>query len=177
MALAAPIAPEDAPIFLPYLGGGEQAALWDSTLRGTIIGLDLHHGAGHLARGLLNGIVIESRRCLTVLEDLGLPKSVIRVAGGGASSPEFLADLADATRRNVSVAGDGETDFSATGAALVAARAVGDVAGPARAHAAGVRPWFLEPDDHRVALWDTIAERYDEALAALRPFLAKEASR
>ncbi len=52
---------------LPYLAPGEQGALWDPSLRGAIAGLSLDAGPGHLARGLLTGIVIESKRCIDTL--------------------------------------------------------------------------------------------------------------
>ena len=123
-ALAAQIAPEEAPVFLPYLGGGEQGALWDPCLKGSLIGLDLRHGRGHLARALLNGIVLESRRCLAVLEEAGLPPSTVHLAGGSAGVPGFAAELADATGRRVTAQPDGDTDSSAAGAAILAAIAV-----------------------------------------------------
>jgi len=173
--LAAEIKPEDAPIFLPYLGGGEQGALWDPTLHGAIVGLDLRHGRQHLARGLLNGILMESRRCMGVLEDAGLARSTIRVTGGSASSADFRADLADATRWQVSTPEGGEADSSARGAAMLAARAIDGNTLPAAPGPGGRTTWPLraEPDEGRAALWDAISARHDAALAALRPFFAQ----
>ena len=67
--LAADTDPARAPVLLPYLSPGEQGALWDPALRGAVAGLDLSHGREHLARALVNGIVLESRRCLAVLDE------------------------------------------------------------------------------------------------------------
>jgi xylulokinase len=126
MELAAAAPPEaDEVRVLPFLGGGEQGALWDPDLRGTLLGLDLSHGAAELARGLVNGIVFESRRCLDVLEQNGLPRSPIRIAGEGASAPFFRRRLADVSGRSVLFARDPERPFSALGAARVAAGALG----------------------------------------------------
>ncbi len=69
MGLAAQVDPGEAPVVLPYLSPGEQGALWDPALSGTVTGLTLGHDRRHLARGLVNGIVLESRRCLTVLAE------------------------------------------------------------------------------------------------------------
>ena len=134
---------------LPYLSPGEQGALWDPALRGTIAGLTLSQGRRHLARGLVNGIVLESRRCLDVLEDAGQPKADLLVAGRGAASAAFRADLADATGRRVLRPGGHDADFSARGAALLAASEVGSTVPDA--------PWgcsVTEPDPGRAGTWD-----------------------
>jgi len=49
IAIAAGVAPDDAPVVLPYLSPGEQGALWDPMLRGTIAGLTFGHDRRHLA--------------------------------------------------------------------------------------------------------------------------------
>ena len=123
VALAAGLDPALAPVVLPYLSPGEQGALWDPRLHGAVVGLHLGHGRQHLARGLVNGIVLESRRCLAVLDETGGFGRTLAVAGGSAADQRFRADLADASRRLVSMPRDDATDYSARGAALLAARA------------------------------------------------------
>jgi xylulokinase len=126
MELAASAPPEaDGVRVLPFLGGGEQGALWDPDLRGTVLDLSLAHNPAALARGLVDGIVFESCRCLDVLEQNGLPRSSIRIAGAGASAAFFRRRLADASGRSVLFARDPERPFSALGAARVAAGAIG----------------------------------------------------
>lgn len=153
VALAAEIDPGAAPVVLPYLSPGEQGALWDPSLHGTITGLTLAHDRRHLARGLLNGIVLESRRCLAVLDETGPFGADLLVAGGSATAPSFRADLADATGRRVIMPSGQHTDFSARGAALLAARAIGVPLGAAgtRQTAEGA---VSEPDPGRSAAWD-----------------------
>ena len=169
-ALAAHVAPEEAPVFLPYLGGGEQGALWDPALKGSVIGLNLRHGRGHLARALLNGIVLESRRCLAVLEEAGLPPSTIHLAGGSSAVPGFAAELADATGRRVMTQPDGDTDSSAAGAAILTAMALDD-APMERVFAAGPDGCQVtEPEPGRAAVWDHLFDRHERALAAVRRF-------
>jgi len=163
--LAARTDPSHAPVLLPYLSPGEQGALWDPLLRGAVVGLDFSHGREHLARALVNGIVLESRRCLTVLDQTGLFSGVIEVAGGSAVAPSFRADLADATGRLVSMPCDADTYYSARGAALIAALAVEgewpDDAFPAAGDT-------VEPDSSRAELWDELWAAHESARQRLQ---------
>ena len=111
------------PAALPFVGVGEQGALWDADVRGTLLGLDLSHGPQDVARALLDGIVLESRRCLERLVALGLPRGEIRVAWRHAD-PWFCGRLADASGREV-VVGEPSQTSSAAGAARLAALAGG----------------------------------------------------
>ena len=164
VALAADVDPGDAPLVLPYLSPGEQGALWDPLLHGTFVGLQLGHGRQHLARGLVNGIVLESRRCLAVLDETGDFGGDIQVAGGSAVDPGFRADLADATRRRVSMPGDSDTDYSARGAALLAARSI---AGAYPVLDGGRAARVAEPEPARAAVWDALWTDYERARAAI----------
>ena len=153
-------------MLLPNLSPGEQGALWDPLLHGAVVGLDLSHGRQHLARALVNGIILESRRCLAVLDETGGFGRAVEVAGGSAADPSFRADLADATRRLVSLPRDDDTDHSARGAALIAALAIDggwpDGAFPAAALAA-------EPDEARAKLWDDLWDAHELARRRLHP--------
>ena len=164
--LAARTDPADAPVLLPYLSPGEQGALWDPLLRGAVVGLDLSHGREHLARALVNGIILESRRCLAVLDETGGFGRTVEVAGGSAADPSFRADLADATRRMVSMPRDDDTDHSARGAALIAALATGGGWPDGAFPAAGVA---AEPDDARAKLWDELWDAHESVRRRLHP--------
>ena len=162
VALAAGVDPRDAPLVLPYLSPGEQGALWDPLLRGAFVGLELCHGRPHLARGLVNGIVLESRRCLTALGEAGQFGSEIKATGGSAADPAFRADLADATRSRVGRPAGHDADCSARGAALLAALVIDGVApGPEPA------PPAAEPDPDRAAIWDELWATYERARRAV----------
>jgi len=113
------------PVFLPYLAPGEQGALWDPTLSGSIHGLNLTHTSADISRALADGIVIESVRCVDALTDNGFSSGPILVSGGSANHSWFRQQLADACGRDVITGGGDEPDRSALGAALVAARATG----------------------------------------------------
>jgi xylulokinase len=168
--LAARTDPAHAPVLLPYLSPGEQGALWDPLLRGAVVGLDLSHGREHLARALVNGIILESRRCLAVLDETGGFGRTVEVAGGSAADPSFRADLADATRRLVAMPRDDDTDHSARGAALIAALATGGGWPDGAFPAAGVA---AEPDDARAKLWDELWAAHESTRRRLHPYTSE----
>jgi xylulokinase len=166
--LAAGTDPAHAPVLLPYLSPGEQGALWDPLLRGALVGLDLSHDREHLARALVNGIILESRRCLDVLDEMGGFGQSVAVAGRSAAHPAFRSDLADATRWRVHLPAGDDAGDSARGAALIAARAVGGrwpagafpFAGPA-----------AEPDETRAKAWDELWAAHESTRYRLHPHL------
>ncbi len=191
VALAAGTDPRQAPVVLPYLSPGEQGALWDPSLHGAISGLTLAHQRRHLARGMLNGILLESRRCLDVLDQTGPFGPELLAVGGSAVEPAFRADLADVTGRRVIRPGGGEASHSALGAALLAARSAGASqavtgtadtgradtgpadTGPADTGPAGTGPAgglhhaVSDPDLDRAALWAALWARHERARLAL----------
>ena len=157
------------PVFLPYLAPGEQGALWDPALSGSLVGLDLSHGRAEVARALLTGILVESRRCLSVLETASGGAGPVHVAGhttGGG----FGQDLADATGRDVITSAVGG-DASALGAALLARTVLGH----------GARePWLrtettVHPRAGRAAAWQRVADRHDATLRTVRNLRRREA--
>jgi sugar (pentulose or hexulose) kinase len=148
--------------FLPYLGSGEQGALWDPELRGTISGLTLGHARQDVARALAEGVVLESRRCLRVLDEAGVRPREIRASGGAFTSAFFTSLLADATGRTV-VRPTQEGSVSALGAALLAAIASGR--DPISPVSEGDR---TEADPGEGPRWEALAERHERLLAAVR---------
>ncbi len=159
---AAAAAPDGfTPVALPFVGVGEQGALWDSDVRGTFLGLDLSHGPADVARVMLDGIILESRRCLTRLRELQLPEGDVSVAWRGAD-PWFCQRLADASARTV-VVGDAAAGSSVSGAARLAAAAAG-VALP------GAAGDVLRYSPERAAgrTWDRRWQEYERLLTALR---------
>jgi xylulokinase len=104
-------------IFAPYLGGGEQGALWNPRLRGALLGLELSTGHADIARAYLEGVFFEVKRCIDVLAENG-PIDLVRIAGKIAESPESIAMLCDILDRPVSAYP--ERSPAATGAARLA---------------------------------------------------------
>jgi len=153
---AAGVAVEEAPLFLPYLTPGEQGALWDPTLTGTLQGLRLDMGVGHIARALLTGIVVELRRCIDVLAATTGRAGPVLLGGGSAVSPLMWQNLADATGREVR-ADPHISDHSALGAAIFA----GSVLGSPITRDFEVK--VVEPQPDRHDWWTECLSRHDEA--------------
>jgi xylulokinase len=158
------------PALLPYFGDGEQGALWDTSLRGSILGLTLGSTPRDLAAALVAGIVLESRRCLAALDEIGLPKGAVRVAGSGGGERRFRQALADASRRHVLFATNDDAAHSALGAALIAAQAIG------AAMPDGTAPNFerLTPNEAASSAWDARWQTHERALAAVRRFYSAD---
>jgi xylulokinase len=113
-------------IFLPYLTG-ERCPVNDSTAKGAFIGLTSHHGKGHFARAVLEGVAYSLRQVydLMISADPELSQSgEVVLAGGGAASPlwrQIIADVFNLPVRTVF----GSAEGGSFGAALVAGVAVG----------------------------------------------------
>jgi xylulokinase len=123
-------------VFTPYLAGGEQGALWNPSLRGTVSGLTLQHNASDLARAFLEGVGFEIRRCLDVLAETTPVHNVV-VAGHLTERHTSLQMLADILNRPVQVY-SGESP-AAQGAALGALQLI-SLPLPARTRSAPVLP-------------------------------------
>ncbi len=154
LELAATVQAPDAPVFLPYLNPGEQGALWDPMLTGTLHGLTLGMGPAHVGRALLTGIVTELRRCVEILAASTGRRGPLLLGGGASTSPLMWQDLADATGREV-VVDVGTTDHSAIGAALLAASSQGcHITRVADTRRVAPRPQWA-------GFWADAAERHD----------------
>jgi gluconokinase/xylulokinase len=158
MEAAATVEVAGAPLFLPYLAPGEQGALWDPGLRGAVGGLHLGVGRGEVARGLITGIVLELRRCVTVLDEVIGRTCPIRVSGPSASNALMCRDLADAIGRPV-ISDVGEVDHSAVGAAMLAALACTQLR-----PTIGDGTSTVEPATTAASTWAELAARHDAAL-------------
>ena len=154
----------DGVAFLPYLGPGEQGALWDPALRGSLLGLTLAHGRGHVARALLDGITLESRRCADVLAAVSGTRGDIVMSGPSVRSETVVRALADATGRRVRWSSDPDHPASAWGAAALALEALDAGAPQVPGLAEGVAP-----DPRAAAAWSALWDRHESARLALSP--------
>lgn len=92
---AAPLPPgADGLLFLPYLSG-ERTPHMDPLARGGFIGLNYHHGRGHLARAVMEGVAFALRQALEISRGLGAAPEIVIAAGGGAESPVWRQIQAD----------------------------------------------------------------------------------
>ncbi|MBC2775544.1 FGGY-family carbohydrate kinase [Rhizobium sp. AQ_MP] len=102
----------------PYMtGGGEQGALWDTSLTGVFHGLSVASSRADLARAYLEGVIFEVRRCLDVLSETW-PVRQVMLSGRLSRNPALVQMFADGSGRSVQVFG--YESSAAIGAAALA---------------------------------------------------------
>ncbi|MCL2009798.1 MAG: xylulokinase [Synergistaceae bacterium] len=128
-------------VFLPYLAG-ERTPHMDPHARGMFFGLQLHHGAGHLIRAVMEGVAFSLRDCLSVFYEMGQNCERVIASGGGARSKLWLQIQADVLNRPVYTSQMEEQ--ACVGAAIAAGVGAGVYADYAEACASAIR-WNDEP--------------------------------
>jgi len=109
-------------ITLPYFLG-EKTPIFDAKARGTIFGLDLHHGRGDIHRSIMEAVVFGFRHHVDVLRERGLKVSRVFVSDGGAKDALWRQITADVIGADVSYIAD--SPGSSMGVALIAGMAIG----------------------------------------------------
>ena len=128
---------EAGPLFLPHLLGA-RAPLWDAAARGVFFGLARWHGAGELARAVVEGIAFSVRHLLEAAEAAaGAQATEIRVAGPAGGSVFWNQLKADVLARPVGQ--PAVLEGGVLGAALLAAVGTGRYVDVPRAAARMVR--------------------------------------
>jgi sugar (pentulose or hexulose) kinase len=153
-------------VAMPYLAGGEQGALWDPRAPAAFVGLTLAHTAGDLARAMLEGILFETRRCLEVWEQSGVPIREVVISGGFDS--RHVAPLAAAALNRPFRVPDANAG-SALGAAFLAGLGAG-AWDRSTVLALGRRDdeWRLTPSPGDAERYDELYARYLRVSAAVR---------
>jgi xylulokinase len=151
-------------VFLPYLSG-ERAPHLDPKARGAFFGLTARHGAKHMTRAVMEGVIFSLRDSLDIMRDLGVPVDDVRATGGGARSELWRQLQADiyATPIRRTVADEGP----AFGAALLAGVASGSYADVDEATSViELREEITEPDTERAKIYEEHYEVYRSLYAA-----------
>ncbi len=108
-ALAESVEDNGGVFFVPALAG-LAAPYWDSSARGTILGLTRGTTRAHLARATLEGIAFRTRDVLEAMaRDTGEPVSSIKVDGGASANGFLMQALADISGIEVRVSAVQET--------------------------------------------------------------------
>ena len=106
-------------VMLPYLLP-ERAPLWEPELPGAYVGLRRHHTRAHLARAAIEGVCLQMRLILDVLDGLE-PVTSVRATGGAFRSPLWREVMAAMLGRPMAVAEGAEgTALGAAALGLVA---------------------------------------------------------
>lgn len=112
----------DGLLFLPYLFG-ERTPHMDALASGAFFGLRYHHGRGHLARAVMEGVSFALREVLTISLTLGAQVDELVIAGGGAQSKVWRQILTDVL--GVPLKRSQHSEQASLGAAILAGVGVG----------------------------------------------------
>jgi FGGY-family pentulose kinase len=149
---------------------GNRCPLKDPRARGTLWGLTLSHGPGHVFRSIYEATAFGTRHILEDLETHGFTVGRIFAGGGGAKSRLWLQIHADILGRSVHL--PRESEACALGSALVAAVHCGhypnlDEAARHMVQIAGV----VEPRSENKHVYDYHYAKYVETYPALRALM------
>ncbi len=158
-------------LFLPYLSG-ERTPHLDPQARGGFFGLTSRHGAGHMTRAVMEGVVFSLRDSLEILRELEVPVEQVRATGGGARSPLWRQLQADvygvAIRRTTADEGP------AYGAALLAGVAAGLYRDVGEATSlVELREEITEPDARRADAYEGYYDVYRSLYPATRGVMSR----
>ncbi len=149
-------------LFQPYLTG-ERAPLWDSQACGSFVGLRFAHGRAHAARAVLEGVLCNLALVIAATRTASQNSGPLWVTGGVWRSPLWRQTLADLSSSEVWA--PAELEGACWGAARLGWEVLEGVATPGPPAQAGDRH---QPDSERLALYQTLRQRYDRLLAALK---------
>jgi sugar (pentulose or hexulose) kinase len=154
-------------VMIPHLQGA-MAPESNANARGAVVGLNLRHGRGHIARAILESITFVVRRNIDVLEDLGVEVPEIRAFGGGAKSRLWKQIEADVTKRPVLTTR--QPDAATLGAAILAGVGLGCYLSAEEAAEEMVQiDETFEPTSENIGLYDETYEIYKQTYDALCP--------
>ncbi|CTQ47432.1 FGGY-family carbohydrate kinase [Roseibium aggregatum] len=154
---------------LPYFLG-EKTPIHDPMARGTLTGLSLGHGRGHIWRAMLESIACGFRHHLEVLEETDRPPTRLLASDGGSRSRIWMQIVADICGQPVHALADAYG--SSVGAAWVAVVGSGLASWDDVAKATAIGAVY-EPSEAGRAAGNVIYSDYRALYGALKGFFAR----
>lgn len=109
--------------FYPYLSGAGYP-LWNSSIRGSFMGISFEHDRFDFARAIMEGVAFGVRRTVADFSTNGCNAKILKIMGGGAKSALWCRIIASAA--NIPIEISGENEACAMGAAIIAATGAGE---------------------------------------------------
>lgn len=157
----------DGLLFYPYFSGAGLPRQ-DMACLGSLVGMDLSHDRGHIARAVMEGVACQIAWAVKSL-DAAHPIHRLFLAGGAAKSPVWTQMIAEITGRELNVSS--VSDLSCTGAAMMAGVGCGLYADTSEAVRQLVPPTeTIAPDAGRSAAYQEVFQRYVNGAHALSTF-------
>lgn len=169
-AKAASVAPgSDGLVCLDYWQGN-RCPLKDPLARGTIWGLTLSHGSGHLFRAIYEATALGTRHLLEDAGRHGFRAERLFAGGGGAKSKLWLQIHADVLQQPIHLTAESES--CALGSALIAAVHAGIFSNLDEAARSMVRiSDVIKPNPSHKQAYDDLFGKYLATYKALRPLM------
>lgn len=161
-------------VFLPHLMG-ERSPRWNSLARGGFVGLGVSHGAGDMARAVMEGVALNLAASVDIFRGLGQDVREVTMIGGAATALLWRRIMADAFGATI-LRPNFLEEATSTGAAVIAG--VG----------AGIFPDFsvidrflriedrVEPIPEHVAVYAARKILFDQVYRALEPLFPRFAA-
>ena len=141
---------------------------FDANVPGAILGLRLETTRGQMLRALLEGVALEMRLNVDILEQAGLQIRDFRAIGGGAKNRALTQLKADVLGRPITTLA--VTEAASLGVAMLACAADTGV-GPRELAETWVKTTSaVEPDARRAAVYEERFGRYKELYPLMRKF-------
>ena len=167
-ALAELVAPgSEGLLLLPYFLG-EKTPIHDPAARGTLVGLGLHHGLGHLWRAFLEAVAYGFRHHIEVAREIGYPVTRIIASDGGTRSAIWMQIAADVLGMEVQLL-EGHPG-SCLGAAYVAGVGIGALPDWHQMHRFVTSGRVVVPRPAAHAIYNEAFSAYRDLYVTLKPF-------
>jgi xylulokinase len=164
--LSRAIAPEPTDLLvLPYFTPSG-TPYFDTQTPGAILGLRLSTTRGQVLRALIEGVAMEMRLNLQILQESGLDVQQLRAIGGGAKSPTMIQLKADVLHRPITTLA--VTEAGCLGVAMLACAAHTGVSPRELAKSWVKTGPAVEPDARRADRYDAMFNAYREIYPAIR---------
>ena len=161
-------------IFLPYLAG-ERNPHADANARGAFLGLSLRHTRAHMTRAVLEGVIMNLKRCMELGQEAGITATQLSLSGGGARSVIWQQIAADIF--GIDVVRNGVDEGPAYGAAILAAVGTGLFDSVEEACTRFIRTVdSIAPDPARSQVYRRLYDLYQPLYGTLKDFFTSDAA-
>ncbi len=151
----------DGLYFVPYLTG-ERTPFNDPKAKGIYFGLGMKHEQGHLIRATMEGVMLNMKECLSILDEMKVERKLLIASGGAARGNTWKQIQADML--NMPVHTTLVSEEACQGAAMMALVGTGAYTNLAEAAKSTVRlsPNVVEPIPSHVKLYEAKQEVFHE---------------
>jgi xylulokinase len=163
---AMPAEPTDL-LVLPYFSP-TGTPYFDTRAKGAIVGLKLTTTKGEITKALLEGVALEMKLNLQLMEKSGMKIETFIATGGGTRNKAWTQLKADVLNKNILVRDIGEA--GCYGASLLARSAVENTSADRLLNNDRINSEVFTPDPYHAESYERIFENYKQLYPTLRSF-------